>query len=79
MSNDAKEKPIYETPIVMPLGELAKGSGADCFEGNSAHDRCTVGNGAESFSCSLGADYGTGCIHGNKPASNLCSQGTGVG
>ena len=74
-----KDKQTYETPVVMPLGELARGSGKDCTLGNGAHDRCSVGNGAESFACSIGLDFGDPpCIHGGIPGPN-CSQGTGVG
>ena len=40
---DEGKKPRYETPIVVPLGEVAKGSG-----------ECTVGSGVAT-ACSAGA------------------------
>ena len=79
MSKVKNEKPIYQTPFVMSLGELARGSGKDCFTGNGAHDRCTAGNGAESTACSTGDLAPGGCSKGNSPVLSYCSSGTGVG
>ena len=87
MPNDAKEKLIYQTPVVMSLGELARGSGKSCYTGTGAHDACTAGNGAESHACRTGDGAPSGCSRGNGPdiycsvgtGVNYCSAGTGVG
>ena len=56
-------KPLYETPVIVPLGELARGSGS-CGIGSNPSD---VAGGW----CKDGANaYGT---------SGLCNNGTSAG
>lgn len=56
MPKDVKKKPIYETPVVVDLGELSKslgqscadgsmagGPGVDCMSGNLPEGNCNVG------------------------------------
>jgi len=68
------KKTIYETPIIIPLGELARGSGAKpirpCTSGGGAKDSCSGGSGVppqDSNNCNNGS-----------VASKRCTSGTGV-
>ncbi len=70
MSN-ANKKSKYEPPIIMPLGEMAKGSGA-----------CSSGSSVGSFNPGCGPAPGTagpygelGCSPGTAPV-DYCSAGT---
>ncbi|MFA6146742.1 MAG: hypothetical protein WC899_00850 [bacterium] len=58
---DESKKPKYETPIVVPLGEMAKGKG-DCGVGSLNQPGCGVG--AIADICSDGG------------AAGFCSNGT---
>jgi hypothetical protein len=75
MSRDKKEKPTYQTPVVMPLGELAKGEGASCHSGGSASN-CSIG-GTASNNCNVGRTAGNRCGTGSR-ASN-CKIGMSAG
>ena len=62
------KKPVYETPVLIPLGELARGSGAKptCAAGNVA-DSCTGGNRAVPTTrpqCKNGSAASSRCISG---------------
>jgi hypothetical protein len=59
MSNqNAREKAKYESPILVPLGEMAKGSGV-----------CTAGSSVVAPACFPGAaDGGSACLAGGAPA-----------
>ena len=46
MQDAPEEKRRYEAPVVVPLGELAKGSGL-CATGSGDADDCMTGNGAD--------------------------------
>ncbi len=65
-------KPIYETPIIISLGELARGSGAKptdprvCAPGGTATNRCQLGS-------SFGGSQNN-CNNGSA-ASNRCTSG----
>lgn len=60
MSEEKKEKPTYEAPKVMPLGELAKGDGQlSCHTGGSASN-CSTG-GTASNNCNRGSTAGGRC------------------
>lgn len=59
---DESKKPMYETPIVVPLGELAKGSG-DCFSGASDTAFCTTG-GLATTDCITGGANVVACTTG---------------
>ena len=56
MANPAGgQKPKYETPILTPLGELAKGTGQACNTGMSVTGAsCKVGYAAKN--CHTGSD-----------------------
>jgi hypothetical protein len=68
MSNqNAKGKSKYESPILVPLGGLAKGSGV-----------CVTGSSVVPVACSAGgADAGSRCTCGAAPVSDFidCSAG----
>jgi hypothetical protein len=75
MSEKKKEKPIYQTPKVMPLGELAKGEGqASCHAGGTASD-CTTGTKAAN-NCNYGSRAASRCFTGTTPGR--CSMGIGA-
>jgi hypothetical protein len=42
-ASDARPKPKYEAPVVVPLGELALGHGKTCNNGNGARQQCHNG------------------------------------
>jgi len=57
--NEKRTKPKYETPTVVPLGGLARGTGT-CGNGSNPDDSCGSGFGANT-SCGSGATAGTTC------------------
>ncbi len=65
-------KPKYETPVMVPLGEMARGAGAKCTNGSGASasgsNVCSTGNGA----ISTGGGSNKGCGPGNSP---VCATG----
>ena len=72
----AKRK--YEAPMVMPLGELARGSGAWCTSGSAAGapgDLCVDGV-AAGWDCSYGSGASGDCINGPS-AGTGCITGAG--
>ena len=84
MSEDKKNKPQYQAPTVMPLGELAKGEGqASCHAGGTASN-CSSGANA-SNNCNTGQRAASRCQWGNTPggcqwgcgATGTCSVGSG--
>ena len=60
---DGRTKPKYEPPTLVPLGELAKGSG-DCAAGSSVGTDCTVGGTAAGICVSGTGATGT-CVGGS--------------
>ena len=65
-----ENKPVYETPIVLPLGELVKGSG-NCSNGSSPS--------GQGGNCKSGSSAGVNnCINGVVPNQN-CNQGGNKG
>ena len=61
------KKPRYEPPIVVPLGEVAKGSGeCDVGSGNASAFNCTTGN-LVLGTCDAGLTP-TSCGFGSTPA-----------
>jgi len=61
-----KEKRTYEAPVILPLGELARGLGAPCPNGSSANP-CGPGIGAKSQKpppCQTGGKGGLTCANG---------------
>lgn len=88
-NNNVKMKSQYESPILVPLGEMAKGSGV-CTTGSSvvpvlctagaadagavgASD-CTAGSGATS-ACTAGNTAQTACTAGPTNIGGTCSAG----
>ncbi len=63
MSDDKKSKPTYQAPVVMPLGELAKGEGQTCRTGSTAS------------SCNNGGHAANNCTSGST-AVRRCGTGT---
>jgi hypothetical protein len=60
---DERTKPKYETPTIVPLGELAKGIGTCAAVGSSPDDSCGSGTSAPT-SCGGGNIAGTTCGSG---------------
>lgn len=60
------EKPPYQAPVVMPLGELARGQGQGCIPG-SAPTSCSSG----------GSNAGPLCSQGSSNSGSTCGQGGG--
>jgi hypothetical protein len=60
--NEKRTKPKYEVPIIIPLGEMAKGSGA-CSGGYLDTDTCTAGPLAQT-ACTAGTVAHDGCTAG---------------
>jgi hypothetical protein len=56
-----KTKPKYESPTVVPLGDLASGSGA-CTAGSGDSGACTAGGLAST--CTAGPIATVGCTTG---------------
>lgn len=65
---DKSKKAIYETPVIIPLGELARGAGAACSPGSNP------GTGAPGEHCSTGGSAGGQCFGGSNP-SKRCKTG----
>ena len=64
-----RKNPKYETPVVVPLGGLARGIGAYCRAGSSPGvGDCTAGSLAGSY-CTAGTYPGTACTEGTDPAT----------
>jgi hypothetical protein len=71
-----KNKPKYETPPVVPLGELARAAGActagsgdtvDCTAGGLANNACTAGPINNGATCSAGGSAAPTCTGGAAP------------
>ncbi len=60
--NEKKPKPKYEAPVVVPLGELARGAG-DCSRGSADTGDCTAGFAALG-ACTAGPVATLGCTAG---------------
>ena len=84
-----KTKPRYESPILVPLGEMVKGSGVcstgssalnsttgNCFAGTTvAAVFCSAGGGDTApVNCTAGTNATTGCTMGTA-ALATCTQG----
>ena len=57
------DKPRYEPPTFMPLGELARGEGA-CRAGSGEGKQCDSGASAKIKACASGQDPNTFCFSG---------------
>jgi hypothetical protein len=78
MSTDVNDKPKYEIPVVMSLGEQARAVGAACENGTgpgtgtcnvgvSGFSNCTNGNEAIRGDCDSGSGPKTTCTQGGSP------------
>ncbi len=65
------KKPTYGTPVILPLGELAKGLGAPCSFGSVASGKCTEGPGVPPPNCFTGGRAVGNCNNGPKAANKL--------
>jgi hypothetical protein len=73
---NAKGKPKYEAPILVPLGEMTEASGAcapgsgdsgDCTAGGLANNACTAGPFNTGGTCSAGGSANPTCTGGALP------------
>ena len=76
-----KEKPKYESPIVVPLGEMAKGTGAYCAAGGTPMppgNYCAEGTITVSGSpgyCEAGGTASPGYCTAGTTAETACTAG----
>jgi hypothetical protein len=72
-----KGKSKYESPILVPLGEIAKGSGVCAVGSSGVPAVCTTGTsvGLVRPDCVAGTDATTNCTAGTT-ANTACSMGT---
>lgn len=76
MSHDEKStKPKYESPILVPLGGMAKGAGVACSAGSSANTDCVAGGGANPGFCQAGTTATPGYCTAGITAQTACSDG----
>jgi hypothetical protein len=76
MTKDVGKKPIYQAPVVMPLGELATTAG-ECQDGSvpATDGNCTNGTGVLE-SCSIGYGAPGVCLAGSQAGiTGGCSNG----
>jgi hypothetical protein len=75
-TQNPEKKPKYETPTVIPLGELARAAGActagsgdtvDCTAGGLANNACTAGPINNGATCSAGGSAAPTCTGGAAP------------
>jgi hypothetical protein len=76
MSRDVHDKPKYEIPVVMSLGEQARAVGVVCANGTNPGGACNTGAdgdaacgsgiGADTAACGVGTGPGTQCVGGNS-------------
>lgn len=91
MSLNAKGKSKYESPVIMPLGEMARGAGpaSDCVDTGSSATAgycragttaspldCTGGTTATSYCTDAGTAAGTACTAGVTATTEACTGGT---
>ena len=71
-----KEKPDYETPIMIPLGGMEAAFG-DCTLGSANPTQCNVGTqaGGGTGQCNVGFSAGGACEVGNS-AGSKCENGS---
>ncbi len=72
--NEKRATTKYEAPIVVALGEPARGAG-NCGAGSGDYELCTNGNAAYS-DCNNGHGANTVCSNGAYPVNNVCTIGT---
>jgi len=77
MSKNGDDKPKYEAPAVMALGELASAVGQSCTGGTMPGGACNPG-GVGDAACVEGSGPKTDCNPGTA-APGTCDTGTGAG
>lgn len=65
------KKPAYEKPVIMPLGELARGMGV-CNPGSNVGSTGDPGSGS---ACINGGNANAACTPGIR-AKSACAQGS---
>jgi hypothetical protein len=73
--NEKRTKPKYESPTVVALGGIAKGSGLDCSPGSSANVDCTNFGVAALNDCTNGTNALNACTTVGHSATVACSAG----
>jgi hypothetical protein len=76
LKQEAKGKPKYESPAVVPLGEMAQGTGYCAPGSNAADSYCTAGTVAGT-ACTAGTGAPAACTHGS--GTGTCTGGSLVG
>jgi len=78
---NVKGKSKYESPILVPLGGMAKGAGVDCVPGGTALGYCTPGTSAQGIGayCKPGSSAQDYCEAGVTATDSFCSKGTLAG
>ncbi len=75
---NATGKPKYESPVIIPLGEMAKGTGqGECVAGSSAASNCRGGTSANPGYCQAGPNATPGYCHAGDNALADCTAGAG--
>ena len=78
---NAKGKLKYESPIIVPLGEMAKGTGANCTAGGTPtppDNYCSAGTTTVSGNpgyCSAGTIASPGYCSAGQTAASYCAGG----
>ena len=75
MSNrKSREKPKYETPTLVPLGNLAQGTGYCSAGSNASLGYCSAGYAAQA-ACTAGTLAGAACTSFGISAISACTGG----
>ena len=74
----SKYKKRYETPVIVPLGELSMSRGAQCSTGSVAvTGSCATGHKAAP-ACNSGGTADASCVSGDNPGQS-CVSGPAAG
>jgi len=74
MLREDSDKPKYEAPIAIALGELATAVGQACSVGTDGSSACSYGTRAGK-ACDDGGLPGTACSSGTTPLPSPCDAG----
>jgi hypothetical protein len=77
VDKEKKTKPKYEAPIVVPLGEMARGAG-DCSPGSGDTGTCTSVGGAATGTCTHGVSASATCTNGVSAITTCTDAGGAV-
>ena len=67
--------PVYQTPLIVPLGDLAAGAGL-CRVGSADTSQCRTGGAASGAQCRAGGAAGQQCRAGM--GASHCGAGSAV-